>query len=232
MKQPTKASNVWLTRALVAILLVLPLIYFAPLLSGKKMMYGSDWLLSGYAFRQWIADSVANYGSAPYWNPYVFSGLPVRNPFTLFTLLYTIIPVHLVWTYLFVAAAFLAGLGMYLYLKELKLPLHASFLGGIAYMGSNGYIKTSVRVAESKRYATELVASGDASEGICPRVEVHLDGQKVAEVQLTTEGWRAYPLSLALEEGQHELALYFVNDHYAPTGDRNLRLDKMVFYGD
>jgi len=27
------------------ILLVLALIYFAPFLSGKKMMYGSDWLL-------------------------------------------------------------------------------------------------------------------------------------------------------------------------------------------
>ena len=56
--------------------------------------------------------------------------------------------------------------------------------------------------------------------------------QKLGEIQLTTEGWRSYPLYVILEQGEHEFSLKFVNDHASPTGDRNLRLDKAVFYND
>ena len=54
----------------------------------------------------------------------------------------------------------------------------------------------------------------------------------VAQVQLTTEGWRSYPLELDLAEGEHELAIWFLNDHSSPSGDRNLRLDKLVIYNE
>ena len=111
-------------------------------------------------------------------------------------------------------------------------PVAEDSRGGIAYMGCNGYIKTTIQVAQSKRYTMELLASGDASEGVCPLVEVHVDGDKLGEIQLTTEGWRAYPLVVELEEGEHEFSLQFVNDHASPRGDRNLRLDKAVFYHD
>jgi len=104
--------------------------------------------------------------------------------------------------------------------------------GSTAYMGTNGYIKTTVQVAESRRYAAELVASGDDSEGICPLVEIRVGDGKAAQVQLTTEGWRSYPFELDLEQGEQELSLWFVNDHYAPSGDRNLRLDKLILYND
>jgi len=97
---------------------------------------------------------------------------------------------------------------------------------------STRYIKTTIQVAESKRYAIEVLASGDASEGICPLAEVRVDGNKVGEIQLTTEGWRAYPLGIELGKGGHEFSLQFVNDHSSPSGDRNLRLDKVVFYND
>jgi hypothetical protein len=109
---------------------------------------------------------------------------------------------------------------------------HYNSDGSAAYMGSNGYIKSTVQVAQSRLYAAELVASGDDSEGICPLVEVRLDGKKVAEVQLTTEGWRSYRFDVELPEGEHELSLWFVNDHYSPSGDRNLRLDKLLVYNN
>ena len=104
--------------------------------------------------------------------------------------------------------------------------------GGIVSMGSNAYIKTKINVAESRTYEMELVAAGDDSEGVGPLVEVHIDGQKVDAIQLTIEDWRAYPLQLELQQGQHEFMLKFVNDHASPSGDRNLRLDKVSFYED
>ena len=36
--------------------------------------------------------------------------------------------------------------------------------GGIAYMGCNGYINTTVQVAQTRRYTMELTAAGDASK--------------------------------------------------------------------
>ncbi len=104
--------------------------------------------------------------------------------------------------------------------------------GSTAYMGCNGFIKTNVHVAKSQRYSAELVASGDSSEAICPLVEVRVDGNKVAEVQLTAEGWRSYRLEMNLSRGDHELSIWFMNDHSSPSGDRNLRLDKLVVYND
>ncbi len=114
---------------------------------------------------------------------------------------------------------------------QAEMP-HYDTDGSTAYMGSGGYIGTMIEVAESKRYTAELVASGDDSEGICPLVEIRLDGQAVGEVQLTTEAWRSYLLELDLPKGKHELSLWFMNDHYAPSGDRNLRLDKLLIYND
>lgn len=102
--------------------------------------------------------------------------------------------------------------------------------GGITYMGSNGYITTKINVAETKTYKMELLASGESSEDIYPLVHVHIDGKKVAEVQLTTGVWRRYPLELKLEKGEHEFKLQFMNDHWAPSGDRNLELDKVIIY--
>lgn len=109
---------------------------------------------------------------------------------------------------------------------------HYDSRGGVAYMGCNGYLKTTVQVAQTRRYTMELMAAGDASEGICPLVEVYMGDNKLGQIQLTTEGWRPYALDIALEAGQHEFSLKFINDHSSPTGDRNLRLDKAIFYNE
>ena len=120
------------------------------------MIHGSDWLLSGYASRQWIVDSIHEYRSGPLWNPNVFSGLPAPNPYTALTLLYLILPVHVAWTYLFVLSIFLAGLGTYLYLKELKLDMRAALLGGIAYMGCGSLLSMTQPGHDGKILAAGL----------------------------------------------------------------------------
>jgi hypothetical protein len=103
--------------------------------------------------------------------------------------------------------------------------------GGVAAMNCSGYIKTTIDVATSRQYAIEIVASGTPAQGIYPLVEMQIDGRNVGQVQLTTGGWRAYPITARLEAGRHELALFFVNDGTSPSGeDRNLKLDKVIFY--
>ena len=135
-----KLSDSILNKIFIAILFILPLIYFAPFLSGSKMIAGSDWLLSGYIPARWLTDCIKHYGSGPLWNPNVFGGLPTGNPYNLYTLFNLIMPVHMAWTYFFVFATFLAGLGMYLFLKELKFSIYPSLIAGIAYMGAGSLL--------------------------------------------------------------------------------------------
>lgn len=135
VKQPRGISESYLNKIFIAILFILPLIYFAPFLSGNKMIAGSDWLLAGYANWEWTANSIKSYGSAPLWNPDVFGGLPADNPYRFNTFLSLILPPHIAFTYLFILAIFFAGLGLYLFLRELKFSLYTSFFCAIAYMG-------------------------------------------------------------------------------------------------
>lgn len=132
----------------IIIILVLALIYFAPFLSGRKMMYGSDWLLGGYAQRVWSANYILEHKEIPMWLPHLFGGSPTVAGFfgdllSPHTLLYLIFPVHIVRTYLYIFYIFLAGLGVYLLLKEMKLGILPSTVAAIGYMFSGSLISTT-----------------------------------------------------------------------------------------
>jgi len=99
-----------------------------------------------------------------------------------------------------------------------------------AHLGCSGWIKGPIQVAAVGRYTMEIVASGSPAEKVYPHIDVALDGKKIGEVQLTTGGWRPYPLAVELPAGQHELLLAFTNDLNVGGEDRNLSLDKVVFY--
>jgi len=130
------------------IFLILALIYFAPFLSGRKMMYGSDWLLGGYSKRVWSTHYILEHKEIPMWFPHIFGGCPTvaaffGDIFSPHTLLFLIFPVHTVWAYLFVTYIFLAGVGLYLFLKEMKLGFYPALFGGLAYMFSGSLISTT-----------------------------------------------------------------------------------------
>jgi len=140
---PKGLSETTLNKIFIAILFILPLIYFAPLLSGNRMIGGSDWLLAEYSNWKWMANSIKSYGRGPLWNPDIFGGLPAGNPYSFYSLFNLILSAHVTFTYLFVLSIFFAGLGIYFYLKELKLSIHVSLLGAIAYMGAGSLLSTT-----------------------------------------------------------------------------------------
>jgi len=138
-----------LNSLLILIILVLSMTYFVPLLTPSKMMYGSDWLLSGYTYQASLTEYVKSHWRFPMWDTYNFSGHPLMSsggggamvypPY----LLYFVLPVHFSWTLLFVLHIFLAGLGMYLLLQEYKISKFAAFLGAIIFMFSGQLITTT-----------------------------------------------------------------------------------------
>ena len=140
----------------IIILIVLPLLYFAifapGLLTGSKMMYGSDWLLGGYPSRVIAAQELAKFNSVPMWYQYIFGGMPLYGG-SIYTFIQLVLPTHIFWTYLFVFGLMIAGIGMYLFLKSLDISNPPALVGAVAYMFAGNVISTTYAGHEGKLLA-------------------------------------------------------------------------------
>jgi hypothetical protein len=118
----------------IALLFVLPLIYFSSFLSADRMIGGSDYLIGGYPFEKWISEQ----HEMPLWYPHVFGGVPVLGspvggPLAPLAQLRAIMPPQVVLAFSFIIFFFLAGLGTYLYLKAIGLSPYTAALGAVIY---------------------------------------------------------------------------------------------------
>jgi hypothetical protein len=83
------------------------------------------------------------------WDEFNFSGHPIMTtrggggmvyPLNIF---YFILPIHMGWTVMYIIHVFLAGMGMFLLLKEFKLSSLASLTGACAFMFAGQLITTT-----------------------------------------------------------------------------------------
>ncbi len=121
-------------KIVIVLFLLLPLIYFAQFLNADKMIAGSDYLIGGYPFEKWTVEQE----EMPLWYPHVFGGVPVLGapvggPLAPLAQLREIMPPHVVLALTFIIFFFLAGLGVYLYLKEIGVSPYAAAFGAVAY---------------------------------------------------------------------------------------------------
>lgn len=103
--------------------------------------------------------------------------------------------------------------------------------GGRAVIATNGYIETEVEVVRDGRYRIELVAGGSAAEGVYPVVELSLGDRSLGQVELTGGSMKPYALEADLGLGSQKLRVAFINDRNVAGEDRNLYVDRIVFYG-
>lgn len=138
-----------MTAIIIFVILILSVIYFFNLLTPDKMIYGSDWVLTVYPRMETTFEHIKTHFRLPMWDIYNFSGHPtietsggggIVYPLNL---LYMIFPVHLGRVLLFMLHTFLAGLGMWLLLREYKISNLSSMIGAIAYMFSGQMITTT-----------------------------------------------------------------------------------------
>lgn len=74
----------------------------------------------------------------PTWNPYSLSGTPNLANFQSavyypFNIIFFFLPFHISWSFIVLIQPFLAGIFLYLYLRNLKLDEYSSFLGGVVF---------------------------------------------------------------------------------------------------
>jgi len=124
------------------IFLTLVVAFFWRILIGKRFLWG-DFTDQNYPYRFFAATHLSE-GTFPFWNPYIFAGMPffadiqsaVLYPFNLLLIPFVhggyLSPVVVEWVAIF--HFLLAGIFMYFFIRTLGLGKHASILGGIIFM--------------------------------------------------------------------------------------------------
>ncbi|HSH44540.1 MAG TPA: hypothetical protein VK966_01710, partial [Longimicrobiales bacterium] len=111
--------------AAAGIFLGLALVYFFPALVPGRGIFGTDYLAGGYPFSEFIAGRLRD-GDLPGWIPYVYGGIPLfanagSTYYPVWLLAALAVPAWLILPILFVVQFTVAGLGMFLLLRELSV---------------------------------------------------------------------------------------------------------------
>lgn len=136
-KPEAKALPVLNVPTAAGIFFGLAFIYFLPALLPGQGIFGTDYLAGGYPFSDFIAGRLRA-GALPMWVPYVFGGMPLfANPgstfYPVWLLAALLVPVGRVLPIVFLVQFGLAGLGMFLLLRELEVRRWIALLGGLAF---------------------------------------------------------------------------------------------------
>lgn len=147
-KRPAPREKIIPLWVVILIFSTLSLAFFHPVIGPNKMIYGSDQLIAGYMFKAFSNQHIRQHLALPQWNPYIFGGLPYIDAFHGDALYYTallryFLPVHLVMAWVFIIQVFLAGLGMFLFLKSLRINQYGAIIIGIAYMFTGPLVSTT-----------------------------------------------------------------------------------------
>ena len=134
----TRASRRWTGDALAVILLVaLPaLVFGVPALLGHAVLPGDD-LTQNFPLRV-LAGHQLRSGQLPLYNPYVWSGAPLLGGWNAgaaypLTVLFAVLPATAAWTLNMIITWAVAGLGMFAFLRALRLACVPSLLGALSF---------------------------------------------------------------------------------------------------
>ncbi|MBI4727359.1 YfhO family protein [candidate division TA06 bacterium] len=130
-------NNPWLASGF---LFALALVMFNRALLSKFMIFGTDFVTGAYMSRAFAADVITRLHQIPMWYSNVYGGVPYVDAvagdlfYPTSLLLRLFMPAHqfTAWNYFLHIA--LAGIGAYLFLRNLKFGGTASLLAGITYM--------------------------------------------------------------------------------------------------
>ncbi len=151
--------------AAVLLYALLTVIFFGiirpALFSPGMMIYGTDSMSAGVFFRSFYADFWRTHWSMPLWEPYIHGGMPFVDAmhgdiFYPAALLQIIFPVTYALGLKLILHVFLAGLFMYMFLREWGLGWRSSALGGILYMFTPCLVSLFYPGHDGKIYVTAL----------------------------------------------------------------------------
>ena len=122
----------------VVLLITLPVVIFGvPTLLGHPVLPGDD-LAQNFPLRVLAGQQIRD-GHLPLFDPYIWSGAPLLAGWNAgaaypLTWLFAVMPGAAAWTVNLIATWVVAGLGMFCFLRALRLTSLASFLGALSFV--------------------------------------------------------------------------------------------------
>jgi len=140
IRLPQEADRgAWEVGALAAsaIFFALSFLYFAPLWLPDRGPFGTDYLAATYIFHDFVRAHQLDL-RFPSWLPHVFGGLPVfANPGSTFHPVFVLgnlfLSTERVMAFIFLVQFWLAGIGMFLFARELGSRSWIALLAGVAF---------------------------------------------------------------------------------------------------
>jgi len=142
--------------------LVLTLVLFADFVFSDGMLFGSDTVPSGIFFRGLYRDFVRAFKAMPMWDRYILGGLPFvdamhGDTFYPTAVLQFLLPLHRALGYKLILHVFLAGTGMYFFLRVFGLRRGSALFGGLCYMFAPTFVTFVFAGQDAKMYVIALL---------------------------------------------------------------------------
>lgn len=127
------------------------------LFSGGTMLFGSDTIPDGVYTRSYYKDFHAQFGGIPRWNPFILGGLPFidamhGDTFYPGAWMQFLLPLTRALGHKLIWHVLLAGIGMYAFLRTLRLRRDAAFLGGLMYLLAPSFVSLVFPGHDAKMY--------------------------------------------------------------------------------
>lgn len=121
----------------------LGLLCFAEALIGPGTLYGGDFILYFLPQKEFVYEQVRSHGGLPFWNPFLFSGIPFvtniqASMFYPPALIYYLLPPASAYEWSTVLHVMLGSLFMYFFMRDLGTVRAAAFLAAVVF-SYNGY---------------------------------------------------------------------------------------------
>ena len=127
----------------VGILIGLVLLWFGKIILSGKVLFGMDVVLQFYPWKKFIFDHLWSNGSLPFWNPYLFSGIPFvtniqASMFYPLGFLYYVLPPESAYTYSTILHCILGSVFMYAFMRTVPVSPAGSILSAVIFI-FNGF---------------------------------------------------------------------------------------------
>jgi len=122
-------------------LIAVVILFHKTLFSPSNFLYGSDFIdAGGVFFRTMLIDYFRAHFTWPVWDPFIHGGMPFIEGmhgeifYIPSLIIYLLFKLTFAWGFILTMHIFLAGIFMYMFLKEMKIRGMVAFLGGFMYM--------------------------------------------------------------------------------------------------
>ena len=127
----------------ILLLAVVCVLFWHKVLLGGRVLYGPDFILQFYPWKEFIRNHLWRHGTLPFWNPYVFSGTPMianiqASMFYPAGILYYLLPPETAYGYSTIFHVFLGSLFMYVLMRGLSASRVGGFAASVIF-GYNGF---------------------------------------------------------------------------------------------